>query len=142
MVSGGLLQVGLGVAQAQARAAKERRARLIWYSSVTAILHGDIDRIWAVLQSTSPFDIRINSADAPAGVDLDPAKLEFGKTFAPDWFVADYRDGAWKNARVEALHNISLSPAAVVLHYAQSIFEGMKAYRWAGGKAATVPARG
>ena len=34
------------------------------------------------------------------------------------------------------LHNISLHPAAIVLHYAQSIFEGMKAYRWADGKVA------
>jgi branched-chain amino acid aminotransferase len=85
---------------------------------------------------SSPLDIRINAAPTtPAGVTLDPAKLEFGKTFAPDWFAADYHDGAWKNARVEALHNLSLSPAAVVLHYAQSIFEGMKAYRWANGKA-------
>ncbi|HYA15998.1 MAG TPA: hypothetical protein VEF06_00960, partial [Bryobacteraceae bacterium] len=68
--------------------------------------------------------------------DLDPAKLEFGKTFSPNWFVAEYRDGRWQNARVEPLHNISLHPAAIVLHYAQGIFEGMKAYRWADGRVA------
>jgi branched-chain amino acid aminotransferase len=84
----------------------------------------------------STLDIRINAAPtAPTGINLDPAKLEFGKILAPDWFAADYRDGTWQNARVEARHDISLSPAAVVLHYAQSIFEGMKAYRWANGKA-------
>lgn len=69
-------------------------------------------------------------------VDLDPAKLEFGKTFSPNWFVAEYRDGAWQDARVEALHDIALHPAAIVFHYGQSIFEGMKAYRWANGKVA------
>src|SRR5580692_12184962 len=87
-------------------------------------------------------DIQINSPLASQdklsalGIDLDPAKLEFGKTFAPDWFVSEYRNGSWQNARVEPSHNISLHPAAIVLHYGQSIFEGMKAYRWANGKVA------
>src|SRR5580658_8128888 len=87
-------------------------------------------------------DIQINSPLASretpnaVGIDLDPAKLEFGKTFAPDWFVSEYRDGVWEAARVEPLQNISMHPAAIVLHYAQSIFEGMKAYRWANGKVA------
>ena len=84
------------------------------------------------IQITSP----LASRPSAAGVDLDPAKLEFGKTFAPDWFVSEYRDGCWQNARVEPAHNISLHPAAIVLHYGQSIFEGMKAYRWANGKVA------
>jgi branched-chain amino acid aminotransferase len=87
-------------------------------------------------------DIQIKSplasheAVSAVGIDLDPAKLEFGKTFAPDWFVSEYRGGSWQNARVEPSHNISLHPAAIVLHYGQSIFEGMKAYRWANGKVA------
>lgn len=69
-------------------------------------------------------------------VDLDPSKLEFGKTFSPNWFVSEYRNGAWGHARVEPLTNIALHPAAIVFHYGQSIFEGMKAYRWANGKVA------
>ena len=82
-------------------------------------------------------DIQISSQPASAaGIDLDPARLEFGKHFAPDWFVSEYRNGSWQNARVEPSHNISLHPAAIVLHYGQSIFEGMKAYRWANGKIA------
>ncbi len=82
-------------------------------------------------------DIQIAPTRASAaGVDLDPARLEFGRTFAPDWFLSEYRDGHWQNSRVEALHNITLHPAAIVFHYGQSIFEGMKAYRWANGKVA------
>ena len=69
-------------------------------------------------------------------LDLDPAKLEFGRNFSPHWFVAEYSGGAWRDPRVEALHNISLHPAAIVLHYGQSIFEGMKAYRWDKGNTA------
>ena len=78
------------------------------------------------------------SAPAPSQVtvDLDPSKLEFGKTFSPNWFVAEYRDGCWGKARVEPLSDIALHPAAIVFHYGQSIFEGMKAYRWANGKVA------
>jgi branched-chain amino acid aminotransferase len=82
-------------------------------------------------------DIQITPAQASAArVDLDPAKLEFGRTFTPDWFVSEYRHGHWQNSRVEPVHNISLHPAAIVFHYGQSIFEGMKAYRWANGKVA------
>lgn len=82
-------------------------------------------------------DIQISSPQTSVvGVDLDPAKLEFGKTFAPDWFASEYKNGVWQNARVEPFQKISLHPAAIVLHYGQSIFEGMKAYRWANGKVA------
>lgn len=82
-------------------------------------------------------DIQIASQPASAaGIDLDPARLEFGKHFSPDWFVSEYHNGTWQNARVEPTHNISLHPAAIVLHYGQSIFEGMKGYRWANGKVA------
>jgi len=41
--------------------------------------------------------------------------------------------GEWHNARVEPYAPLSLSPAAAVLHYAQEIFEGLKAYRHADG---------
>ena len=37
--------------------------------------------------------------------------------------------GNWSNARIEPFGPLSLSPAAAVLHYAQEIFEGLKAYR-------------
>jgi branched-chain amino acid aminotransferase len=60
---------------------------------------------------------------------LDPRKLEFGRVFAPDQFVMEYRDGHWGNARIEPLGTFSMHPAAVALHYAQEIFEGLKAFR-------------
>ena len=65
-------------------------------------------------------DLNITApAPSQVTVDLDPAKLEFGKTFSPNWFVAEYRDGAWQDARVEALRDIALHPAAIVFHYGQ-----------------------
>ena len=46
----------------------------------------------------------------------------------------DYTDGkGWHDARVMPYGPIELDPSAIVLHYAQEIFEGLKAYRWADG---------
>ncbi len=67
---------------------------------------------------------------------LDPKKIAFGKTFAPNMFMCEHRDGHWQGARIEPLRQLSLHPAALVLHYAQAIFEGMKAFRQADGSVA------
>ncbi|MGB7763132.1 MAG: branched-chain amino acid aminotransferase [Bryobacteraceae bacterium] len=58
----------------------------------------------------------------------DPAKIAFGKTFSRHSFVAEFRDGAWQSARIAPIEPFSLHPGALVLHYAQSIFEGLKAF--------------
>ena len=58
----------------------------------------------------------------------------FGKTFTDHMVLATWTpDGGWHDARVTAYGPISLDPSAAVLHYAQEIFEGMKAYRHADG---------
>ncbi|MGJ5589895.1 branched-chain amino acid aminotransferase [Micrococcus lylae] len=61
----------------------------------------------------------------------------FGQDFTDhmvsiDW-TNDEQGGSWHDARVEPYGPIQLSPAAAVLHYAQEIFEGLKAYRHADG---------
>jgi branched-chain amino acid aminotransferase len=44
----------------------------------------------------------------------------------------DYKKGGgWKNPRIEPYRPLSLDPGALVLHYGQEVFEGLKAYRWA-----------
>ena len=56
--------------------------------------------------------------------------IPFGKYFSDHMFLLDYDEGmGWHDPRVVPFANFQLSPAAVVLHYAQEIFEGMKAYR-------------
>lgn len=58
----------------------------------------------------------------------------FGTNFTDHTSVIDWTsEGGWVNARVEPYGPISLDPAAAVLHYAQEVFEGMKAYRHADG---------
>jgi branched-chain amino acid aminotransferase len=54
----------------------------------------------------------------------------FGKFFTDHMFSMTYTAGTgWHSAQIKPYGPISLNPAAAVLHYAQEIFEGMKAYR-------------
>ncbi|MDR0919607.1 MAG: branched chain amino acid aminotransferase, partial [Oscillospiraceae bacterium] len=62
----------------------------------------------------------------------DESKLGFGKIFTDYMLIIDYAEGkGWHNARIEPFGNLSISPAAMCLHYGQEVFEGMKAYRTA-----------
>ncbi|OKL39303.1 branched-chain amino acid aminotransferase [Pontibacter flavimaris] len=65
--------------------------------------------------------------------ELDYNNIEFGKIFSDHMLVADYKEGAWQNPQILPYGNMSLSPATSALHYGQSVFEGMKAYRDANG---------
>ena len=60
---------------------------------------------------------------------------QFGTVFCDAIAVAHYRDGAWQEPAIEPLAPLPLHPAAHVLHYSSTCFEGFKAYRWADGKA-------
>ena len=57
----------------------------------------------------------------------------FGKHYTDHMFIADFADGQWSDCRIVPYENLSLSPATFALHYGQSIFEGMKAYKKADG---------
>ena len=60
----------------------------------------------------------------------DPAGLVFGKTFTDHMFLMDYDAGTgWHDPRIVPYGPLSLEPSAMVFHYAQEVFEGMKAYR-------------
>lgn len=61
--------------------------------------------------------------------------LPFGKIFTDHMFEMDYTEGkGWHDARIVPMHNLSLSPACMVFHYGQEMFEGLKAYRGKDGK--------
>ncbi len=60
----------------------------------------------------------------------DGNSLGFGAIFTDHMFVMEYdKDQGWHHARVTKYSNFSFDPAAMVLHYGQAIFEGLKAYR-------------
>ncbi len=54
--------------------------------------------------------------------------LPFGQLRTNHMFVANYRDGAWVDARIVPYSAFSLMPGALCLHYGQTIFEGAKAF--------------
>ncbi|MDD5937881.1 MAG: branched-chain amino acid aminotransferase [Clostridiales bacterium] len=60
----------------------------------------------------------------------DPKTLVFGRSFTDHMFLMNYETGkGWYDGRIVPYGPISLEPCAMVLHYAQEVFEGMKAYR-------------
>jgi branched-chain amino acid aminotransferase len=69
---------------------------------------------------------------------IDFSNLPFGHVFTDHMFLADYRNGAWKNYRIIPYGYLPMSPASPALHYGQSIFEGMKAYASESGNEALV----
>ncbi|RKN30126.1 branched-chain amino acid aminotransferase [Micromonospora musae] len=75
---------------------------------------------------TRPNPAPVSAADRAAML----ANPGFGRIFTDHMVTIRYADGkGWYDARVEARAPIPMDPAAAVLHYAQEIFEGMKAYR-------------
>lgn len=66
-------------------------------------------------------------------VDFD--HIPFGKVFSDHMLVADYRDGEWQEPTIMPFGHLTMHPAMMALHYGQSIFEGLKAYKNGDGDA-------
>lgn len=60
---------------------------------------------------------------------IDFNHLPFGHIFTDYMLEADYENGAWREVQIVPFGPIALSPANIALHYGQSIFEGIKAYK-------------
>lgn len=64
----------------------------------------------------------------------EPASLGFGNYYTDYMFIMDYHiDSGWHDPRIVPYEPITLDPAAMVFHYGQAIFEGLKAYKTADG---------
>ncbi len=67
----------------------------------------------------------------------DQSQLGFGKYFTDRMLVVEWKAGqGWCDARIEPYAPFVLDPACLVFHYAQEIFEGLKAYKWEDGRVA------
>src|SRR5574341_1596140 len=61
--------------------------------------------------------------------------LTFGTIFTDHMFVLDFQEEkGWYDPRIEPYGPLSLDPAAAVLHYAQAVFDGLKAFRGKDGR--------
>jgi branched-chain amino acid aminotransferase len=79
-------------------------------------------------------DLKITKTETPKQLP-DDSKLGFGQLFTDHMFNMDYDpEQGWHNARIEPYAPIVMDPATMVLHYGQTIFEGLKAYRTGNGK--------
>ena len=67
-------------------------------------------------------------------MEVDFKHLEFGKYVSDHMLVCDYKNGEWQQPAIVPYANLSLSPAALGLHYGQTVFEGMKAFRMQDGR--------
>lgn len=79
--------------------------------------------------------ITITKTEAPKQKPAPDANLGFGRLFTDHMFLVEYTKGrGWHDARIQPYQPFSIDPASPVLHYAQEIFEGLKAYRAPDGR--------
>lgn len=79
-------------------------------------------------------DITVRKTNHSRIQEVDFEKLEFGKYISDHMLVCDYSHGEWKQPQIVPYANLSLSPSALALHYGQTVFEGMKAFRMDNGR--------
>ncbi len=77
--------------------------------------------------------VEIKKETATNGVDLDWENLGFSYIKTDYRYLSRWRDGQWDNGELTRDNHLYLSEGSTALHYGQSSFEGMKAYRTADG---------
>ena len=78
---------------------------------------------------TDTLEIEINRIESSRLNDVDFENLQFGKVFTDHMLMCQYTNGEWSAPKIMPYGNIPLSPASSMIHYGQSIFEGLKAFR-------------
>ena len=82
------------------------------------------------------YNFPITKTSNPKAKPQDESKLAFGKVFTDHMFIMNYTEGkGWHDGRIVPYENLSLAPSAMVFHYGQEMFEGLKAYKGKDGKA-------
>lgn len=76
-------------------------------------------------------DIQVEKIANSRISEMDFHHIDFARQYSDHMFIADYDGKEWKNFKIVPYQNISLSPANPAIHYGQSIFEGLKAYKTA-----------
>jgi branched-chain amino acid aminotransferase len=67
-------------------------------------------------------------------LEVDFNNLEFGKHISDHMLVCDFKNHEWRTPQILPFANLSLSPTALALHYGQTVFEGMKAFKMEDGR--------
>jgi branched-chain amino acid aminotransferase len=81
-----------------------------------------------------PYEIRTEKVKNSRLPQADLENIVFGRIFTDHMLVSDYHDNDWHDSRIIPFGDLSLSPATTGLHYGQTIFEGLKAYKGIDGE--------
>lgn len=82
------------------------------------------------------FDIPVTKVERSKLKDLNLENLPFGRYFTDHMLEADYEGGEWKNVEIKPYQPLLIEPSIAAIHYGQSIFEGVKAYKNQAGEGA------
>jgi len=86
---------------------------------------------------TSKYTIKATRTKESKINEVDWDNIPFGRVFSDHMLVMDYKDGKWGEPEIIPFGDMGLHPATSAIHYGQSVFEGMKAYRTVDGDAVT-----
>lgn len=84
------------------------------------------------METLTAIHVRKTNHSRISEVDFD--NLHFGKHVSDHMLVCDYADGEWKEPHIVPYGNLVASPTMLSLHYGQTVFEGMKAFRMNDGR--------
>ena len=74
-------------------------------------------------------DFNITKAGHSKLKDINLENIPFGKYFTDHMLEVDYEDGEWKTVEIKPYEPLLMAPSMAAIHYGQSIFEGIKAYK-------------
>lgn len=80
-------------------------------------------------------DFNITKVERSKLNDINLENIPFGKYFTDHMLEVDYEDGEWKTPEIKPYQPMLLEPSLAAIHYGQSIFEGIKAYKNPAGEA-------
>lgn len=86
------------------------------------------------MSTTAALPIPVRRALSSRLQEVDWNNLELGASVSDHMFVCDFADGAWHTPEIVPFGPFTLSPTTLALHYGQTIFEGMKAFRTIDGR--------
>jgi branched-chain amino acid aminotransferase len=79
--------------------------------------------------ATSELTISVEQCTVSGLNRVDWDNLPFGRVFTDHMFLMEYADGKWHDPKILPFQEIPMHPAMSAIHYGQSIFEGLKAYK-------------
>ena len=85
------------------------------------------------MSATEQTSFRVEPTNTSRLSQVDFNNLKFGQIMSDHMLVAEYNNGKWEDVSIVPYGDLTISPSMSALHYGQSIFEGIKAYKFADG---------